>query len=284
MAFKVSPFHKQMNGTPFQVKSPLHKAVSYDAAYDAQSEEKKKTQTREEFKKAAKEYNTKKYGTTEPTRDSKKAGKTKEELASEVKAKNEKKEDPKPAPKPAEETKKPEPKVKTRKQLRAEKRVGRLEKKRKKKGSLTEAQQKRLNRNESKSKGEEVKDKDKTKAGKIIKKGVDKAKNVVKKKKDDNSMSDSDRAAKRQASGKYNADGSPKSAEERNSALAAKSPLNDLQSTYRKVKAKVGGKIRRLLGEPEPTPIKPKKDSAVKKIDSGEISTGKKTRKELNQM
>ena len=43
------------------------------------------------------------------------------------------------------------------------------------------------------------------------------------------------------------------------SPFMAKSPLNDLQSTYRKVKAKAGRRIRRLLGEPEPTPIKPTK-------------------------
>lgn len=30
-------------------------------------------------------------------------------------------------------------------------------------------------------------------------------------------------------------------------------PLNDLQSTYRKFKAKAGNKIRKFLGEPEPT-------------------------------
>ena len=43
------------------------------------------------------------------------------------------------------------------------------------------------------------------------------------------------------------------------SPFMAKSPLNDLQSTARKIKAKVGGKIRRILGEPDPT-IKDPKD------------------------
>jgi len=260
MGFKIPNFVKQMSGSPFAMKSPLTaptgssgKTKSYDEAYDALSDEKKAEyrksdkagdgKGRERFKKAAKDYNTKKYGTTEPTRDSKKAGKTKAELAKEVKAK---KVSESSASKPA-ETKSDKPKTKTRKQMRAEKRVGRLKKKQEKKGALTPGQQKKLDRNKSKAKGEKVQEKDKTNVGKAIKKGVDKAKDVVKKKKDDNSMSDADRAAKRKASGKYNADGSPKSAEERNSALSAKG-------------------------------------SVAKKIDSGEISTGKKTRQELNKM
>lgn len=58
------------------------KAVSYKDAYaDA---DKKKYKTYEEFEKAAKSYNTKKYGTTNPTADSKKAGKTKAQLAKDV--------------------------------------------------------------------------------------------------------------------------------------------------------------------------------------------------------
>ena len=65
--------------------------------------------------------------------------------------------------------------------MRAEKRVGRLKKKQEKKGSLTPGQQKRLDRNKSKAKGEEVKEKDKTNVGKAIKKGVDKVKDVVSK-------------------------------------------------------------------------------------------------------
>ena len=46
------------------------------------------------------------------------------------------------------------------------------------------------------------------------------------------------------------------------SPFMAKSPLKEkqsLQTKYRKLKAKVGGKIRRILGEPEPA-IKDPKD------------------------
>lgn len=82
------------------------KAVSYKDAYaDA---DKKKYDTYEKFEKAAKEYNTKKYGTTNPTADSKKAGKTKAQLAKDVAAKNKPAETTKPAvetTKPAETTK-----------------------------------------------------------------------------------------------------------------------------------------------------------------------------------
>ena len=69
-----------MNGSPFH-ETKQKSLPSYDKAYDAQSDEKKKTQTREQFKKEAKAYNTKKYGTTEPSKDSKKAGVTREQLA-----------------------------------------------------------------------------------------------------------------------------------------------------------------------------------------------------------
>jgi len=68
MAFKLRsgnsplPF-KQMGSTP----SPLTK--TYRQAYDAQSDEKKSRQTYEQFETAAKAWNKKKYGTTEPTRD-----------------------------------------------------------------------------------------------------------------------------------------------------------------------------------------------------------------------
>ena len=61
------------------------KAVSYKDAYaDA---DKSKYKTYEEFEKAAKSYNTKKYGTTNPTADAKEAGKTKEQLAKDVASK-----------------------------------------------------------------------------------------------------------------------------------------------------------------------------------------------------
>ena len=58
------------------------KALSYEDAY---KKIKNPKQSKAEFIKAAKAYNTKKYGTTEPTRDSKKAGKTKAELADQFK-------------------------------------------------------------------------------------------------------------------------------------------------------------------------------------------------------
>ena len=91
-----------MNGSPFHVDPPQTEAQSiqagkdekkkskklvsgklpsYDEAYDAQSDKKKKSQSREQFKKAAKDYNTKKYGTTEPTKDSEKQKITRDQLA-----------------------------------------------------------------------------------------------------------------------------------------------------------------------------------------------------------
>ena len=200
MGFKIPNFYKQMSSNSGPMKesssiSPLNnrlssdKPKSYDQAYDALSDEKKAEyrksdkagdgKGRARFTKAAKAYNTGKYGTTEPTRDSKKAGKTKAELAKEVKAK--KPAETKPAETKPAETKSDKPKTKTRKQMRAEKRVGRLKKKQEKKGSLTPGQQKRLDRNKSKAKGEEVKEKDRTNVGKAIKKGVDKVKDVVSK-------------------------------------------------------------------------------------------------------
>ena len=108
MGFKIPNFYKQMSSNSGPMKesssiSPLNnrlssdKPKSYDQAYDALSDEKKAEyrksdkagdgKGRARFTKAAKAYNTGKYGTTEPTRDSKKAGKTKAELAKEVKAK-----------------------------------------------------------------------------------------------------------------------------------------------------------------------------------------------------
>lgn len=59
--------------------SPKKKAVSYKEAY--KKADKSKYKTFAEFEKAAKDYNIKKYGTTEPTRDAKKAGISKDQLA-----------------------------------------------------------------------------------------------------------------------------------------------------------------------------------------------------------
>ena len=236
MGFKIPNFAKQMSGSPFAMKSPLK--VDRGSQNSSSSEKPKGP----DWSKAPK-------NNTQARRDWYTKNKLKQDETTKVKSDTDTK--PSTASKPS-ETKDDKPKTKTRKQMRAEKRVGKLKKKQEKKGALTPGQQKRLYRNKSKAKGEKVQEKDKTNVGKAIKKGVDKVKDVVKKKKDDNSMSDADRAAKRKASGKYNADGSPKSAEERNSALARRD-----QS---------------------------KKDSAAKKIDSGEISTGKKTREEFNKM
>ena len=176
MGFKIPNFAKQMGGSPFQ--------ISYDAAYDAQSDEKKASQSREEFKKAAKAYNEKAYGTTEPTKAAE-SGKlsdaqTKKLIVEKLKAKKKREDVAKAKKNKPAETKSDKPKTKTRKQMRAEKRVGRLKKKQEKKGALTPGQQKKLDRNKSKAKGEKVQEKDKTNVGKAIKKGVDKVKDVVK--------------------------------------------------------------------------------------------------------
>ena len=185
MAFKVSPFHKQANGSPFQIKSPLN--VSYDAAYEAQSDEKKASQSKGEFKKAAEKYNMDNYGTKTPSKgiddDFKSKAKT-EKLKRETEEYKNKREVTAKAKADAEttkvtETKKEEPK--TGKQKRAEKRVGRLKKKQDKGKTLSASQEKKLSRNRSKAAGEKVKDEDKTKVGKTIKKGVDKVKDVVSK-------------------------------------------------------------------------------------------------------
>ena len=64
-------------------KTKTGKAVSYDAAYA--NADKSKYKTKEEFITAAKAYNKKKYNTTNPTADAKKAGKTKAQLAADVK-------------------------------------------------------------------------------------------------------------------------------------------------------------------------------------------------------
>ena len=187
MAFKVSPFHKQANGSPFQIKSPLN--VSYDAAYEAQSDEKKASQTKEQFKTEAKAYNKKSYGTEEPTKAAKEdklSDAQKKKLSSETEEYKKKREVTAKAKADAETKKeesktKVEPKTKTGKQRRAEKRVGRLKKKQQKGKKLSASQEKKLARNESKKAGEKVKDEDKTKVGKTIKKGVDKVKDVVSK-------------------------------------------------------------------------------------------------------
>ena len=69
---------EDQHDTPFHKQESLQ---SYDSAYDKQSDEKKASQSREQFKKEAKAYNQKKYGTTEPSKDSSDAGITREDLA-----------------------------------------------------------------------------------------------------------------------------------------------------------------------------------------------------------
>jgi hypothetical protein len=190
MGFKIPNFAKQMGGSPFH--------VSYDAAYDALSDEKKaeyrksdkagEGKGRARFTEKAKAYNREKYGTTEPTKAAE-SGKlsdaqTKKLIVEKLKAKKKREDVAKAKKNKPAETKSDKPKTKTRKQMRAEKRVGRLKKKQEKKGALTPGQQKRLDRNKSKAKGEKVQEKDKTNVGKAIKKGVDKVKDVVKTEKD----------------------------------------------------------------------------------------------------
>ena len=187
MAFKIPNFYKQTFQAPnskgpapstHSKQSPLDSrgggdlrkpSVSYDEAYDAQSEEKKKTQTREEFKKAAKAYNAKKYGTTEPTRDSKKAGKTKEELALEVKARNEKKEETKPVENKDKVVKNEEPKN------RRQKRADRIKKRKEKKKAIKEIKESGLKGKEKREAKRAVREKvGKTKVGKALKSAKDK--------------------------------------------------------------------------------------------------------------
>ena len=135
------------------------KAVSYKDAYaDA---DKKKYKTYEEFEKAAKEYNRKKYDTENPTSEAKKQNITKEKLAENVKKKNEAKVDPPKVDEPKkvdEPVKSTEVTVKSRKQKRADRRISRLSDKAKKKGSLTKGQQRRLAVAEEKSAGKSGKD------------------------------------------------------------------------------------------------------------------------------
>ena len=201
MGLKIPNFYKQTFQAPnskgpapsiHSKQSPLN--VSYDEAYDAQSDEKKSKQSREEFKKAAKDYNKKEYGTTEPTKAAEKGeltgDKAKKLIVEKMKAKK-KREDVAKAKKdkPAETTTtsnnsssdskdSKEIKVKTRKEKRSARRADRLKAKAKSKGSLTPGQKKRLERNEAKAKGEKP---EKTKVGKALKSVVDKAKDLVSK-------------------------------------------------------------------------------------------------------
>ena len=76
---KKTPESEKLKKSTTSTKS---KTLSYKDAY--KKADKSKYKTYGEFEKAAKAYNTKKYGTTEPTRDAKKGGMTKSQLASKV--------------------------------------------------------------------------------------------------------------------------------------------------------------------------------------------------------
>jgi hypothetical protein len=174
MGFKIPNFAKQMGGSPFAMKSPLSKG---DGAEISKSQEEKPKGP--DWSKAPK-------NNTQARRDWYTKNKLKQDETTKVKSDTDTK--PSTASKSS-ETKDDKPKTKTRKQMRAEKRVGRLKKKQEKKGALTPGQQKRLDRNKSKAKGEKVQEKDKTNVGKAIKKGVDKVKDSVAKKIDSGEIS-----------------------------------------------------------------------------------------------
>jgi len=165
MAFKIPNFAKQMGGSPFHVTpDPSTGSSTKKSSMAAVGTEERKKQYDEKgwkYDDTIAGYN----------RDGSKKEEPKKEEPKKEEPKNEKKDH-----KPAEGVK-----VKSRKEKRAARRVARLSKKNKKKG-LTKGQSKRLSRNISKAKGEKVKDEDKTNVGKVIKKGVDKVKKVVKKK------------------------------------------------------------------------------------------------------
>jgi len=168
MGFKIPNFVKQMSGSPFAMKSPLKVDR---ASQNSSSDEKPKGP---DWSKAPK-------NNTQARRDWYTKNKLKQDETTKVKSDTDTK--PSTTSKPS-ENKDDKPKTKTRKQMRAEKRVGRLKKKQEKKGALTPGQQKKLDRNKSKAKGEKVQEKDKTNVGKAIKKGVDKVKDVAKSEKE----------------------------------------------------------------------------------------------------
>ncbi len=69
---------KAMEESPMKEKA----LPTYNQAWDKMSEEKKKSfKSKEDFVSQAKAYNEKKYGTTNPSKDSQKAGQTRKELA-----------------------------------------------------------------------------------------------------------------------------------------------------------------------------------------------------------
>lgn len=144
------------------------KAVSYEDAYaDADMKKYGGEGGKERFIADAKAYNEKKYETENPTSESKKQNISKEQLAKNVIEKNKKVDDKKVDDKKVDDKvddkvndniKSTDVVVKTKKQLRNEKRAKRLSDKAKKKGSLTKRQQRRLAIAEEKSSGKSGKD------------------------------------------------------------------------------------------------------------------------------
>lgn len=156
------------------------KAVSYKDAYaDA---DKKKYKTYDAFEKAAKSYNKKKYDSTNPTADAKKAGKTKAQLAKDVADKNKKvtttntgggDDDKKVTT--TEVTKTPPVEKKEENVVKKTRKEVRLENKGKRKAKRKANQQKRADR---------IKKEGGTKVGNFLRKKVKQVKDVVKKKDD----------------------------------------------------------------------------------------------------
>ena len=300
MAFKIPNFYAQNKQKAFAkgpeastVPSPLN--VSYDEAYDNISLEKKKNMTKEQFKEKAKKYNTDNYGTTEPTKASKdgklndkqnkalvKSKEVAKKNADAVKAKKASE-----STKTAETTKTDEDKKVTPKNARRARRAERIDKRAAKKKGIKEVKDSGLKGKAKREAKRAVRDKvGKTKVGKFLKKTKDAVVgdglgNKKKEKKSDTSVSDSERSKKRQASGNYNKDGSPKSAEERGSALAK------LTAKERKA-AKLTGRAQRVsekalkedLKNQKPTPTKPLQEDKEYGIAEG---TTKKSRRKIKR-
>ena len=302
MAFKIPNFYAQHKKGAFakgpeasNVPSPLN--VSYKAAYEAQSDEKKSKQSEADFTKAAEDYNMKNYGTKSPSKgiddDFKSKAKT-EKLKSEKEEYKKKREvtaaeKAKKASetKVTETTKTDEDKKVVPKNKRKARRLERIEKRKAKKKGIQEVKDSGLKGKAKREAKRAVRDKvGKTKVGKFLKKTKDAVVgdglgNKKKEKKSDTSVSDSERSKKRQASGNYNKDGSPKSAEERGSALAK------LTAKERKA-AKLTGRAQRVsekalkedLKNQKPTPTKPLQEDKEYGIAEG---TTKKSRRKIKR-
>lgn len=190
MAFKIPNFYAQHKKGAFakgpeasNVPSPLN--VSYKAAYEAQSDEKKSKQSEADFTKAAEDYNMKNYGTKSPSKgiddDFKSKAKT-EKLKSEKEEYKKKREvtaaeKAKKASetKTAEPTKTDEDKKVVPKNKRKARRLERIEKRKAKKKGIQEVKDSGLKGKAKREAKRAVRDKvGKTKVGKFLKKGKDK--------------------------------------------------------------------------------------------------------------